>query len=140
MRHLAQHASSASPQTGRAARDFAMQTLDSWGRCQRGGDIRACVSELAGHAVQHGSPDGCTYLVRLIRHSHCLHVAVHDSARYFRVRIPPAALSGEAGRGIRTVQERCNDWGVRDLTGEGKAVRTCFRRPEAHVSRCAVTP
>ncbi|MFD3481192.1 DUF427 domain-containing protein [Streptomyces sp. NPDC058695] len=140
MRHLAQHTFSARPQTGRAARGFAMQALDSWGRCQRGGVIPACVSELAGHAAQHGSPDGCTNPVRLIRHSHCLYVAVHDGAFYFRVRIPPAVLSGAAERRIRIVQELCNAWGVRALTGKGKAARTCFRRPEAHVSRCAVTP
>lgn len=115
MRHLTQH-------TFSAARDFAMQALDSWGGCQRGGDIRARVSELAGNAVQHGSPNGCAYLVRLIRHSPCLRVEVHDSARYFRVRIPPASLSGEAGPGMRIVQELCNHWGVWALTGKGRAV------------------
>ncbi|MGW6405129.1 ATP-binding protein [Streptomyces sp. NPDC055134] len=140
MRHLTQHTFSAGPQTGRAARDFAMQALDSWGGCQRGGDIRARVSKLARHAVQHRSPDGCAYLVRLIRHSRCLHVAVHDIARHFRVRVPPASRAGKPGEGIRIVQELCNDWGVRALTCKGKAVWTCFRRPEAHVSHCAVTP
>lgn len=140
MRHLAQHAFSATPQTVHAARDFAMQALDSWGGCRRGDDIRACVSELAGNAVQHGSPDGRDYLVRLIRHSHCLHVEVHDSARPSRVRTPPASQSAEGGRGMRIVQELCDDWGVRALTGNGKAVWTCFRRLEAHPARCSCTP
>ncbi|MFG2629758.1 hypothetical protein [Streptomyces sp. NPDC048473] len=97
MRHLAQHAFSATPQTVCTARDFAMQALDTWGGCRRRDDIRACVSELAGNAVQNGSPDGRDYLVR-------------------------------------------DDWGVRALTGEGNAVWTCYRRPEAHTSRCFCTP
>ncbi|MFF4692442.1 ATP-binding protein [Streptomyces sp. NPDC001307] len=88
MRHVAQQTFAADPQTVHAARDFAMQALDGWGGCRRGDDIRLCVSELAGNAVQHGSPDGRTYLVRLIRHPYCLHVEVHDSARHSRVRIP----------------------------------------------------
>ncbi|MEU0603644.1 ATP-binding protein [Streptomyces sp. NPDC006393] len=140
MRHLAQQIFSAHPQTVRAARDFAVQALDSWGGCRRDDDIRLCVSELAGNAVQHGSPDGRTYLVRLVRHQYCLHVEVHDSARHFAVRIPPASPNAEAGRGMHIVQELCDDWGVQALTGKGKAVWTCFRRPEAHTSRCSCTP
>ncbi|MFI1395948.1 ATP-binding protein [Streptomyces sp. NPDC020681] len=99
MRHLAQHAFSPMPQTVRTARDFAMQALEGWGGCRRHDDIRACVSELAGNAVRHGSPDGRDYLVRLISHRHCLHVEVHDSARRSGVRIPPphrAERPGEA--------------------------------------------
>ncbi|MFD7409237.1 ATP-binding protein [Streptomyces sp. NPDC059866] len=139
MPHLAQHAFTPTPQTVRHARDFAMQSLDTWGGCRRRDDIWACVSELAGNAVRHGSPDGRDYLVRLIRHPHCLHVEVHDSARHLRVRVRPASLSGEAGRGMRIVQELCDDWGVQALTGECKAVWTCFRRPEAPISRCSLT-
>ncbi|AKJ09742.1 regulator [Streptomyces incarnatus] len=140
MPHLSQHSFSTTPQTVRAARDFAMEALDNWGGCRRSDDIRTCVSELAGNAVRHGSLHGHAYLVRLIRHPDCLHVEVHDSARHSRVRIPSASLSAEAGRGMRIVQELCDDWGVRVLTGEGKAVWTCFRRPEAHTSRCSCTP
>lgn len=140
MRHLAQQTVAADPQTMHAARDFAMQALDGWGGCRRGDDIRLCVSQLAGNAVQHGSPDGRTYLVRLIRHPCCLHVEVHDSASHSRVRIPPASPSAEAGRGMRIVQELCDDGGVQALTGQGRAVWICFRRPEAHTSRCSCTP
>ncbi|MFG2788244.1 ATP-binding protein [Streptomyces sp. NPDC048419] len=142
MQHLAQHTFSATAQTVRAARDFAMRTLDSWGGCGRGDDIRVCVSELAGNAVRHGSPDGRDYLVRLVRHPSCVHVEVHDSARRSRVRIPPESSSSsgdEAGRGIRLVQELCDDWGVRAPAGNGKAVWTCFRRPEVGASRCSCT-
>ncbi|GAA3773195.1 ATP-binding protein [Streptomyces chiangmaiensis] len=140
MQHLAQHTFSATPQTVRAARDFTMQTLDSWGGCLRRDDIRTCVSELAGNAVQHGSPESRDYLLRLIRHPHCLHIEVHDGGGHSPVRIPPASLSAEAGRGMRIVQELCDDWGVQALTGTGKAVWTCFHRPEAHTSRCSCTP
>ncbi|MEU9480921.1 ATP-binding protein [Streptomyces sp. NPDC048191] len=92
MRHLAQHTFSATPQTVRVARDFAMQALGSWGGCRRGDDLRICVSELAGNAVRHGSPNSHAYLVRLIRHPDCLHVEVHDRrerATHLGVR-PPA--------------------------------------------------
>ncbi|MER5941972.1 hypothetical protein ABT121_32230 [Streptomyces sp. NPDC001928] len=45
---------------------------------------------------------------------------------------------------MRIVQELCDDWGVRALTGKGKgkgkAVWACFRRPEADASRCSCTP
>jgi anti-sigma regulatory factor (Ser/Thr protein kinase) len=140
MRHLAQHLFSATPQTVRTARDFAMQALTAWGGCRRGDDIRVCVSELAGNAVRHAHPDGGDYLVRLIRHPHCLHVEVHDRAHPFGVRIRPASPSAEAGRGMRIVQELCDDWGVSTGTGIGKTVWACFRRPEAAPSRCSRTP
>ncbi|WP_351231672.1 ATP-binding protein [Streptomyces sp. NPDC002133] len=71
-----------------------MQVLESWGGCLRRDDIRACVPELAGNAVRHDSPDGRNHLVRLIRHTDCLHLEVHDSARRSRVRIPPPPRSG----------------------------------------------
>ncbi|MET8248653.1 ATP-binding protein [Streptomyces sp. NPDC005202] len=137
MRHLAQHAFSSPPKTVRTARAFAMQALDSWGGCRRRDDIRACVSELAGNAILHASPDGRTYLVRIIRHSHCRHVEVHDSARQSSVRMPPPSLPGETGRGMHIVQELSDDWGVQTAAGDGKAVWACFRRPEALVSRCS---
>ncbi|MCX5442827.1 ATP-binding protein [Streptomyces sp. NBC_00056] len=82
MRHLTQHALSATPHTVRTARDFAMQTLDTWGGCRRREDIQACVSELAGNAVQDGSPDGRDCLLRRIRNPHCLQVEVHDRASH----------------------------------------------------------
>ncbi|GAA5004442.1 ATP-binding protein [Streptomyces siamensis] len=139
MPHLAQHAYGATPQTVRSARDFAMRALDSWGGCGRRDDIRTCVSELAGNAVRHGTPNGHDYLLRLIQHPHCLHVEVHDSAPHSRVRIPPASPNGEAGRGMHIVQELGDDWGVRALTGTDKAVWVCFRRPESLIARCSCT-
>ena len=56
MPHLAQRAFSPTPQTVRTARAFAMQALDSWGGCGRRDDIRVCLSELAGNAVQTREP------------------------------------------------------------------------------------
>ncbi|MFI1834193.1 ATP-binding protein [Streptomyces olivaceoviridis] len=140
MRHLAQQTVGADPQAVRDARDFAMRAFDSWGGCRRGDDIRLCVSELAGEAVQHGSPDGRTYLVRLIRHPYRLHAEVHDTTHKSRVHTPPASPSAEAGRGMRIIQELCDDWGMQALTGQGRAVRTCFRPPQAPTSRRSCTP
>ncbi|MFD9006686.1 ATP-binding protein [Streptomyces sp. NPDC059582] len=140
MQHLAQRAFSATPQTVRAAREFAMQALDGWGGCRRGDDIRLCVSELAGNAVQHGSLDGHDYLIRLVRRPLCLHVEVHDGTRHSPVRVPPRSLDAEDGRGMRIVEELCDTWGVRTDADSSKAVWTCFRRPEAHISRCSCTP
>lgn len=140
MQHLAQHAFGATPQTIRTARDFATRTLDAWGGCRRSDDIRACVSELAGNAVQHASPGNGAYLLRLIRHPHCLHVEVHDSARRFHPRLPHASPTRESGRGLRIIHELGDDWGVRPLTSKKKAVWICFRRPEATTSRCSCTP
>jgi hypothetical protein len=140
MRHLAQQTFAADPQTVHAARDFAMQALDGWGGCRRGDDIRLCVSELAGNAVQHGSPDGRTYL------SASSGTPTACTSKSTTARATPASASrpaspsAEAGRGMRIVQELCDDWGVQALTGQGKAVWVCFRRPEAHASRCSCTP
>ncbi|MGW1886669.1 ATP-binding protein [Streptomyces sp. NPDC001970] len=129
------------PQTVRTARAFAMQVLESRGGCRRRDDIRTCVSELAGNAVRHGSPDGHNYLVRLVRHTHCLHLEVHDSARRFRGRIPPPSMTGEAGRGMCIVQELSGHWGVEaGGVGDRKGVWTCFRRPEVQISRCSCKP
>ncbi|MGW3915220.1 ATP-binding protein [Streptomyces sp. NPDC005070] len=140
MRHFAQHSFSATPQTVRTAREFAMRALDTWGGCQRRDDIRTCVSELAGNAVQHGSADGRDYLVRLVRHPYCLHVEVDDCALDSRIRIPSPSPDRENGRGIHLVQELCDDWGVQLRTEDAKTVWTCFHRPEAPVSRCSRTP
>ncbi|UXY24102.1 ATP-binding protein [Streptomyces cynarae] len=142
MSHLAQRAFSPTPRTVRTARAFAMQALESWGGCRRRDDIRVCLSELAGNAVQHGSPDGRDYLVRLIRHPYCLHLEVHDSTRRAAVRTPVLSWSAEDGRGMHIVRELCDDWGVQteDADHDGKVVWICFRRPEAAVSRCSCTP
>jgi anti-sigma regulatory factor (Ser/Thr protein kinase) len=139
MPYLTQQAFSPTPQTVRAARAFAMQALDSWGGCRRSDDIQVCVSELASNAVQHGSPESRDYLLRLIRHPYCVHIEVHDSTRHPPVRVPPASMSAESGRGMHIVQELCDDWGV-SSTDDGKVVWTCFHRPEAHTSRCSCTP
>ncbi|MFE4997432.1 ATP-binding protein [Streptomyces mirabilis] len=141
MQRLTQHAFSPTPQTVRTARLFAMQALENWGGCQRRDDIRACVSELAGNAVQHGSPDGRDYLVRLVQRTCCVHVEVLDNAFRSNVRIPPPSATGESGRGMHIVQELSDDWGVTTAAdGDAKVVWSCFRRPEAQVSRCSCKP
>ncbi|MEV6057497.1 DUF427 domain-containing protein [Streptomyces sp. NPDC052107] len=101
MRHLAPHVLSSTPLTMRAARDSAMQALDSWGGCRRGDDIRACVSAPAGHDVQHKSPAGRDYLIRLIRRrtASTSTFNAHDSTCPPRARIPHVSLTGETGLG-----------------------------------------
>ncbi|MEU6323944.1 ATP-binding protein [Streptomyces sp. NPDC047009] len=128
MQYLAQRAFKATPQTVRAARDFAMKTLDNWGACPRRDDIRTCVSELAGNAVEHGSPEHRDYMIRLVQNPYCLHVEVHDTTTDTPVHTPHTSPSEEAGRGISIVQQLSDEWGVRTTpTGSGKAVWTCFR-------------
>jgi anti-sigma regulatory factor (Ser/Thr protein kinase) len=142
MQHVAQWAFRPDPRTVGAARALAMQALDSWGGCGRRDDVRLCVSELAGNAVRHGSREGRDYLIRLVRHPDCLHLEVRDSAGRAAVRTRAPSASAERGRGMHIVQQLCDSWGVQsdDSGHEGKVVWTCFRRPEAAVSRCSCAP
>ncbi|MFS4092051.1 ATP-binding protein [Streptomyces sp. AF1A] len=142
MQDVVQGAFRPEPRAVRAARALAMRALDAWGGCGRRDDVELCVSELAGNAVRHGSPESRDYLIRLVRHPDCLHLEVRDSAARAAVHTPAPSMSAEQGRGMHIVRQLCDSWGVRaDDTGhEGKVVRTCFRRPEAAVSRCSCTP
>ncbi|MED7827942.1 ATP-binding protein [Streptomyces chiangmaiensis] len=107
------------------------------GRSARQDDTQSCLSELAGNAIRHGSPDNDEYLVRLVRHTHCLHLEVHDSAPHARPRIPGLTATQESGRGMHIVQELADDWGSHTTTLDTKVVRTCFRRPESSNSPCS---
>lgn len=122
-----QHTFHATARSVRMARDFATRTLDSWGGCTRRDDIRACVSELAGNAVTHGSRPGQDYLVRLVRRDGCVHLEVSDDAPGAnRLRPELPVDSATEGRGLFIVEALADDWGVEPMPGSGKTVWSCF--------------
>lgn len=130
MNTLAQHAFNSNPQTVRAARDFVVGILDSWGGCARRDDIRLCVSELAGNAATHASSPGDGYLVRLTRYERCVHLEVQDTGvGSGTVAVRPLTSTDAGGRGLHIVQELSDEWGVAAPACDGKVVWTCFRRP-----------
>ena len=67
-----------SAMSARAAREFAVDVLVSWGLQDRKDDVRLCVSELATNALLHGSLPGDEFLVRVIRDREVVRIEVED--------------------------------------------------------------
>ncbi|WP_324605140.1 ATP-binding protein [Streptomyces sp. NRRL S-87] len=104
-----------SRQTVRAARDFAVETLDAWGVGRRRHDVSLCVSELATNALRHGVPPGRGYRLRMLRFEGVVRVEVHDSGPGLsRLRVG-------AGRGLVVVAGVADRWGAVPRS-PGKAV------------------
>ncbi|MFD9304693.1 ATP-binding protein [Streptomyces sp. NPDC060048] len=95
------------PRTVAAARQFTRDTLHTWGRDDRDGEVLLCVSELATNALRHGVPRGRGYLLRLLAFDGTLRIEVHDSGPGLS-RI----AGGPPGRGLTIVGGLAGAWGV----------------------------
>lgn len=111
------------PQSIAAARQFTRDTLHTWGRPDRDGDVLLCVSELTTNALRYGVPRGRGYLLRLLAFDATVRVEVHDSGPGLSrmVEHPP-------GRGLTIVEALADAWGVLPRA-PGKVVWCEFRGP-----------
>lgn len=120
-RQFTRHPSS----VGRARR-FVLDTLADLVQAERADDIRVCVSELATNAIEHGTPAGREFLVRVTVTRGTLRVEVHDAGGG-RPEVREATAHDDDGRGLFLVAGFADDWGVSTRNGPGKVVWAEFQ-------------
>lgn len=103
------------PVSVRAARDFALETLDTWGIEGRRDDILLCVSELATNALVHGGGESAAYVVATSIVGRNLRVAVHDDAGAGVPECRTPDDSSDTGRGLLLVSKLADVWGVEGM-------------------------
>jgi anti-sigma regulatory factor (Ser/Thr protein kinase) len=119
------------PKPVRAAREFAVATLERWGATRRTEDVATVVSELVTNALRHALPDsGATHPSRrvrlgLVEPGPCVLCAVADPSR-----TPPvpkdADVLAETGRGLLVVGAFADRWGYTPPSDMGKVVWAMF--------------
>lgn len=113
------------PGSVRAARTFALDTLDEWGCADRSDDVRLCVSELATNALLHGVPPGREFCVTMVADGPLLRVEVRDSGGG-TPKVAQGETEGCGGRGLLLVTALADDFGVTPCP-PGKTVWTVFK-------------
>jgi hypothetical protein len=127
------------PRPARAARDFAITTLQRWGAAERTEDVAVVVSELVTNALRHALPDsGETQprsLIRLalLQPGPCVLCAVADPSRKAPVA-KEADLLAETGRGLHVVGALADAWGYTTPSDMGKVVWAMFSTDPSAVS------
>jgi hypothetical protein len=125
----------------RAARDFAVATVERWGTAQRCEDIAIVVSELLTNALRHALPEsGKTWprspiRLGLLQPGPCVLCAVADPSRRTPVPKQPSLLA-ETGRGLHVIGALADAWGCTTPGDTGKVVWAMFSagRPSAHAN------
>jgi hypothetical protein len=128
----------------RAARDFAVATLERWGTARRSEDIAIVVSELLTNALRHALPEtGETWprspiRLGLLQPGPSVLCAVADPSRRTPVPKHPGLLA-ETGRGLHVIGALADAWGYTTPGDTGKVVWAVFSagRPSAHAGRSA---
>jgi hypothetical protein len=114
----------------RAARDFAIGTLQRWGTTGRSQDIAIVVSELLTNALRHalpgGAPSGSGPPIRfgLVQPASSVLCAVADPSRAAPVLQARGSLA-ETGRGLHIVCALSDQWGYTP-SDTGKVVWAMF--------------
>lgn len=123
------------PQSVKAARDFARETLLRWGLDGLVQDAMMVVSELVTNALRHGLRGGQggagpeqTELVLWGRARQLVCVVI-DSSDSPPVRAP-SSVTMEDGRGLHVVQALASSWGWTVLGINRKAVWAVFHGPD----------
>jgi anti-sigma regulatory factor (Ser/Thr protein kinase) len=120
----------------RAAREFAVATVQRWGAAERTDDVAVVVSELVSNAMRHALPDsGGTRPCRLVRLAllqpgPCVLCAVADPGRTAPV-VKEADLLAETGRGLHVVGALSDTWGYTVPSELGKVVWAMFSTDRA---------
>jgi len=119
------------PKPARAARDFAVATVQRWGAGERADDIAIVVSELVTNALRHALPasgrtqHGRPVRLGLLQPGPCVLCAVADPGRTVPVA-KEADVLAETGRGLHVVGALADLWGYTTPSDKGKAVWAMF--------------
>jgi hypothetical protein len=119
------------PRPARAARDFAVATVQRWGAAQRADDVAIVVSELVTNALRHALPESGEIQPRravrlgLLQPGPCVLCAVADPSGTAPVA-KEADVLAETGRGLHVVSALADLWGCTTPSGQGKAVWAMF--------------
>jgi len=137
---VATHTPGADAGSVRAARDFAVATVERWGTTQRREDIAIVVSELLTNALRHALPragvtwPGSAIRLGLLQPGPCVLCAVADPSP--RAPVPRhTGMLAETGRGLHVVGALADAWGYTTPGDAGKIVWAVFSagRPPARV-------
>ena len=115
----------------RAARDFAVATLERWGTTRRCEDIAIVVSELLTNALRHALPEsgetwpGSPIRLGLLQPGPSVLCAVADPSRRAPVPRHPGLLA-ETGRGLHVIGALADAWGYTTPGDTGKVVWAVF--------------
>jgi Histidine kinase-like ATPase domain len=119
------------PKPARAAREFAVATLQRWDAAQRSEDVAIVVSELVTNALRHarptagGSQPSSRVRLALLQPGPCVLCAVADPSRAAPA-VKSADVLAEAGRGLHVVDALADRWGYTPPTDAGKVVWAMF--------------
>jgi anti-sigma regulatory factor (Ser/Thr protein kinase) len=122
------------PESVKLARDFARETLQSWGLRGMCDDVISVISELVTNALNHGlarcgsSRQGRPIRLTLTTRSGFLLCTVTDPGAGEPVKREPDYLR-ECGRGLQVVESFSQQWGWRRLDGGGKVIWAVFAIP-----------
>jgi Histidine kinase-like ATPase domain len=121
----------AKPGPARAARDFAVATVQRWGAGGCADDVAIVVSELVTNALRHALPASGEAQRRgpvrlgLLQPGPCVLCAVADPGRAVPVAKETDVLA-ETGRGLHVVGALADLWGYTTPSDKGKAVWAMF--------------
>ncbi|HEY0543650.1 MAG TPA: ATP-binding protein [Actinoallomurus sp.] len=113
--------------SSRTAREFATDTLNSWGLSQLVDDAVVIISELVTNAVRHGVPPYAAAAgdmpikLSLVRQGRFLVLIVADPSDQ-GPELRPADDVCENGRGLHVIEALSHVWGWTPLGDTGKAV------------------
>ncbi len=113
--------------SSRTARDFATETLNSWGLPDLVDDAVVIISELVTNAVRHGLPPYAAAAgdspikLTLVRQGRFVVCIVSDPSDQ-DPKVRPADDVCENGRGLHVIEALSRVWGWTPLPGTGKAV------------------
>jgi hypothetical protein len=115
----------------RAARDFAVATVQRWGAAHRCEDIAIVVSELLTNALRHALPESGETWPRspirlgLLQPGPCVLCAIADPSRGAPMPKHPGLLA-ETGRGLHVIGALADAWGYTTPADTGKVVWAMF--------------
>jgi anti-sigma regulatory factor (Ser/Thr protein kinase) len=116
------------PESVKAARDFALRVLGTWGLTGLRDEVRLVVSELVTNALRHSAGTSPIKL-SFLRTRGRLTCAVADSCDRIPVHRQPDSTA-QNGRGLHLVEAFSDSWSWAPLSSHGKVVWACFLCPE----------